>query len=101
MQDHVAQGVDVELVVLLRQLDAPAADGAVELKGQVTLVAEAQLEQSRVVLAARRGDGFGGSVASNDSWVVGEDFVAVPRLAIIAAVSGGIDQVRLHPRHTA
>ena len=45
VQDDVGHGVQVEVVVLRRQLDPPPADRALVLERQVPLVPEVQLEQ--------------------------------------------------------
>src|SRR5947209_19941429 len=58
VEHQVSKRINVELVVLLWEFDAPTANGAFELEREVTLVVEVKLEQARVVLAARRGDGF-------------------------------------------
>ena len=71
VQDQVGQRVQVEVVVLRRQFDAPPADRPEILERQVPLVPEAQLEQARVVLAAGRRDRLARGVLADDARVVG------------------------------
>ncbi len=85
VQDDVGDGIEVELVVLRRQLDTPAADRPGQFERQVTLVAEVQLEHARVVLRTRGRDRLGGRVLADDPWVVGQGGVSVSHPPVRAA----------------
>jgi hypothetical protein len=52
VQNHVSKRINVELVVLLWKLDAPAAHCPLEFERQVAFVTEVKLEQPCIVLRA-------------------------------------------------
>ena len=58
VQDEIAQGVHVEVVVLRGHLDAPPADSSAIFERQVAVVAEVDFEETRIVYAAGGRDRF-------------------------------------------
>ena len=106
MQDEVRHRVGVEVVVLrTAPRCAIRAGRAAVLERQVPLVAEAELEQARVVLAAGRGDRFARGVLVHEPRVVeaGLVFVVLPAAGAAASLRGraertGSIRVRLASR---
>lgn len=101
MQDHVAQRVHVEVVVVGRKFDAPLAHCAVELEGQVAIVVEVQLEQPRIVLAGGCRDRLGGRVLPHHARIVRASLVSVARLALVAAMRRREAEQRIDARRAA
>ena len=101
MQNQVGHAIDIELIVLLRKLDADPADSAHELEWQVPFVAEVEFEQTRVVLTTRCRDGLCCGILGNNAWVIVHWSVAVVEIIVVAALDERIAQARVNPRHAA